>query len=134
MGGFRLRRFAFVLAVLGLALPSVGAQPPPPDIVWASHIPLAGTTLLFWGPVAEADSYIIYRGASPDSLEPIGETSATYWLDENAPSHRIYYGVSAVNEGGASSQSSVGVPGGKGCYAYVTGTSPQADLTGCVRF
>lgn len=125
-----------VIAVLVVALvlaPTVAAKPPPPRIVWAGVFSDLGVGVIAWAPVKEADEYVVYRGESLDSMVAIGRTTLTAFLDEHAPPVHVYYGVSAVDDGGESPMSSVGVPSGQGCRVWQSGTSIRTpDLQDCL--
>lgn len=82
--------------------------PSPPGAVSATLGTRADGVLVTWSAAADAATYRVYRGdgASPETAELIGETTATEWLDPDPVAGRTHrYFVSAVNPVGSSDYS-----------------------------
>lgn len=76
-----------------LLAPACLASPPNPALLVVQEM-TDGTRLLLWSPVTEAQLYIIHRGPTLETMEPIMSTEQTYFLDDAPLGGESAYGVS----------------------------------------
>lgn len=101
----RATTFILFIAILALTMPSAGAyhmelkQSRGPAVLTAAQ--WDGGTFLSWSPANEPGaSYVVYRGLTPDSMEPIAKTAATSYYDSRGNAGGVlYYGVSVLRDG-----------------------------------
>ena len=96
----------FLLAVIALALvvPStVHAQGAPAKPDWVIGLRTAdGEIALVWTPVPAATGYIVYRGPSLVTLQPIAMVTASFFIDTSPAPGVVWYGVASTDGVGTS--------------------------------
>ena len=131
-----MRTVALALALAALAVvPTVGAVPPSPVVLLVYRLH-DDSSLLAWTPVPDASHYVVYRGLTLATMEPLTMTQQAYFIDEEPFDAVVYYGVTASDGSIESDMIWASADGSAhgGCVAAGPGGKLSVNVKNCVTY
>lgn len=92
----------------------------------------SGNVALVWSPVAGATGYVVYRGSSPDALQPVEIVSTPFYISMTPSPDVQWYGIAATDGTTTSEPNSAPTgPQGQDCIS-TSGSQVTVNSHACV--